>query len=147
MKDEQVRRWTILFLTLTGLALAVYAAIHVCAWLRQGEELIRPVPAAWAPPAVQSAARHMYGHPGAYVMWEGEASWLLLSLGTGDSGLSLAGARRGHDGLLTLYLRRSVGGERVLILEGRRTVDWSQSRVQVDGAAWPLPWWNDSLPD
>lgn len=144
MKDEVVRRWTILILSLTGLALAVYAAVHVCAWLGQGEELIRPVPAAWAPPAVQSAARHLTGHPGAYLMWEGEASWLLLSLGRGeDSALSLAGARRGHDGLLTLYLRRSVTGERVLILEGRRTLDWSRSRVQVDGAPWPLPWLSD----
>lgn len=143
MTDAQVRRWTILLLSLTGLALAVYAVVHVCAWLAQGEELVRSVPAAWAPPAVQSAARHLTGQAGAYVMWEGEASWLLVSLGRGDSGLTLADARRAHDGLLTIYLRRSVGGERVLILEGRRTLDWSGSRVQVDGTAWPLPWFND----
>jgi hypothetical protein len=140
MTDEQVRRWTILFLALTGLALALYAAVHVCAWLEQGEELIRPVPAAWAPPAVQSAARQLSGQSGAFSMMEGDASWLILSLGTADPGLTLAGARRGRDGHLTIYLRRSLHGERVLILEGRRTINWRQSQIQVDGAAWAVPW-------
>lgn len=142
MKDEQVRRWTIHLLVLTGLALALYAAVHLCAWIGEGQELIRPVPAAWAPPAVQSAARHLGGRSGAYMMWEGEGSWLLLSLGAGEPGLTLVDARRGHDGHLTLYLRRSVGGERVLILEGRRSLDWSQSNLSVDGADWPMPWLN-----
>jgi hypothetical protein len=138
--DDRIQRWTVTLLALAGLALAVYAGVNICAWLRQRPELIRPVPAAWAPPDVQQAARQIGGRPGAYVMWSGEASWLLLSPGSGEAGLALAGSRWTSDGHLLLYLRRSIQGQRVLILEGHRTLDWSQARLEADGTELRLPW-------
>lgn len=138
--DDRIRRWTILLLGAAGLALAIYAGVNICAWYHQRPELIRPVPAAWAPPDVQRTARQMAERPGAYVMRSGDASWLLLSPGAGAAGLALAGSRWSQTGVLLLYLRHSLQGERVLILEGHRTLDWSQARLEADGTELHLPW-------